>query len=293
MQVREVIMRINLGGAFSKKQQIVPFVIKNKHVLKSFETVVFDGINNCPWNGGRINRDIQHDDKTIDFYYRHNIGIALTFTNPHIDLKNTIGNKLLEKFHREGNYIISINPELRQYVRKNFPRYKHTRSITGFGNISVPMSDDDLQLYKELERDYDFIVPRTEHVFDPRFSQLNVSKYEIMVNDTCVYGCPLYKKHFEAIAEQNIKYSRPWKQAGVEKMTEVEECWIPGFDPCTGHKETKAKLGENYGMDLNTSQVKRLLEQGVVSFKLTGREMSHDQYNEVLDYILNMHNHLI
>jgi len=107
-------MRINLGGAFSKKQQIVPFVIKNKHMLKSFETVVFDGINNCPWNGGRINRDIQYDNKTIDFYYRHNIGIALTFTNPHIDLKNVIGNKLLEKLHHEGNYIISINPEQRQ-----------------------------------------------------------------------------------------------------------------------------------------------------------------------------------
>jgi len=39
--------------------------------------------------------------------------------------------------------------------------------------------------------------------------------------------------------------------------------------------------------------VKRLLDQGVISFKLTGREMSHDQYNEVLEYILNMHNHLI
>ena len=279
-------IRLNIGGAFAKKTQLVTYIFNNRHLLDKFEITVFDGINNCPWNGGRINRDIMYDDSIIDFYYRNKISIALTFTNPVIDLTCETGNHLLEKFHRTGNCIITVNDALREYVKTKYPKFKHTRSITSFGKIKIPMSDSNFDRYKKLEEQYDYIVPRMEHVFDDRFIELNMSKYEVMVNDTCVYGCPLYGEHFEKIAEQNRLYEKPWHDANPEEMKKIEGCWLPHFDPCIGHKPDIIKYGDNYGMDLTIGKIKRLMTAGVTNFKITGREMSITQYQNELNMYL-------
>ena len=50
--------RVNIAGAFAKKNELKMFIFKNKHILNNLDVTVYDGINNCSWNGGRINRDI-------------------------------------------------------------------------------------------------------------------------------------------------------------------------------------------------------------------------------------------
>jgi hypothetical protein len=289
-------LRFNIGGAFAQSNQLIMFFHRNKENLNRFDITVYDGISNCSWNGGRINRDITYTDEVINFYYRNNISIALTFSNPIVDLDDKTGNELLQKFHKEGNYIISINDKLREYIRASFPKYKHTRSITGFGDIDMPMSDKDFNRYKNLEDKYDSIVPRSEHVFDKRFKDLSVNRYEIMLNDTCIYGCPYYGEHFEKIAEQNRLYRKPWKEGGHDEMYEVEECWLSdrstylkcsSFNPDIGHLAAIKKHGEDYGMDLTTKQIERLIQMGVYNFKLTGREMKIEDYEHELNSYLN------
>ena len=289
-------IRFNVGGAFAKADQLMMFFFKNRAALKLFDITVYDGTNNCQWNGGRINRDISYTDKTIDFYYRNNISVALTFTNPIININDKVGNDLLEKFHREGNIIISINDDLRNYIKAVFPKYKHTRSITGFGKIDVPMSSADFKRYRDLEKEYDFIVPRSEHVFDKRFKKLNVSKYEIMLNDTCIYNCPYYGEHFEKIAEQNRTYKKPWSQDRQDEMYNIEECWLSdrstylkssSFNPDIGHRPTIEKYNDDYGMELTNRQINRLFDIGVRSFKITGREMSYEDFEHELNIYLN------
>ena len=286
-------MRFNIAGAFNKSKELRLYITLNKDLLSRFDVTVYDGINCCPWNGGRINRDISYDDNMIKFYYRHNIDIALTFTNPVIDVTDRVGNELLKKFHKTGNIIISVNEELREYVKRHYPLYKHTRSITAFSPISVPMSDEDFNNYKDLENDYDYIVPRCEHAFDERFVLLDQSKYEIMLNDTCIYNCPYYGDHFRKIAEQNRLYNKPWEDADHDEMYSIEECWISDrssykkpevFNPDVGDDRTIEKYGDNYGMDLKTNQIKRLIKQGVTNFKISGREMNFEEFNTELNY---------
>jgi hypothetical protein len=288
-------MRFNIAGAFSKSEQLLMFFVRNKTVLSKFDITVYDGISRCKWNGGRINRDIDYTDDVIDFYYRNNISIALTFTNPVIDCKDSLGNELLKKFHRPGNVIITVNDDLQKYIKDNFPHFKHTRSITSFGKINVPMSQEDFDHYKELEQRYDFIVPRSEHVFDSKFKNLNLSKYEMMLNDTCVYNCPYYGEHFAKIAEQNILHDNPWDNK--KQMYEIEECWLSErstylksskFNPDTGHQPTIKKYGDNYGMELNTEQINRLAAQGVRSFKISGREMEYEDFEHELNSYLKV-----
>jgi hypothetical protein len=239
-------------------------------MVDSAQLVVYDGINKCSWNGGRINRDVYANDALMEYYYSKGISIALTFSNHRINLDNPLGNELLEKFHREGNALIIVNDDLRKYVREKFPKYDLIYSITGMGHLNIPLQDSDIAFYKQLEQDYNWIVPRFEHVFDPRANELDKSKWEVMLNDTCVYGCKHYDAHFKAIADENT--------AGRPYSAEIEECWLPKFDPS---KDSKYDC-----MDIRPNKMKELKEMGVQSFKITGREMADDEYySELMRFV--------
>lgn len=262
------VMRYLLAGAFSKSVPLIKFLSHN--LVETNELVVYDGINKCDWNGGRINRDVYYSDALINYYYSKGVSIALTFSNHNIDLTDPLGNELLEKFHREGNALIIVNDRLRQYVRDNFPKYDLIYSITGMGRLNIPLQDSDVAFYKDLENKYDWIVPRFEHIFDPKANELDKTKWEVMLNDTCVWGCKYFDEHFKAIADENTA-RRPYSR-------EVEECWLPKFNP-----DKDSKYEE---MDIEPPAMRRLKEMGVRSFKITGREMKDDEYyGELMKFI--------
>lgn len=277
-------MQLMIGGASVHYKALSLYFVKNRKKLANIDITVYDGISNCSWNGGRVNRDLELSNAQINVYYSLNIGIALTFSNYIIDLKDEVGNKLLKQFHKTGNTIILVNEELRKYIRKNYPKYKLIYSITGMGEVNVPMQEDDIKMYEKLEQKYDLIVPRMEHIFDPMFLSLTQNKYEIMLNDTCIYACPYYKEHFELIADQN-KILSPWK-VNPKKSFEVEECWIKGFNPDIGDAKAMEKYGNDYGMDITSHQMTRLMDRGVGCFKIIGRENPpEDLLNDLNNYV--------
>jgi len=261
-------VRYLIAGAFSRTIPIFEALTKYKG---SARILVYDGINKCKWNGGRINRDVVYNDGTINYYYSKGVGIALTFTNNNIDLTDPIGNHLLEKFHKEGNAIILVNSRLRKYIRENYPKYELIYSITGMGTLNIPLEDIDIQVYHHLESVYDWIVPRFEHVFDKRADELDRTKWEVMVNDTCVWKCKRFDEHFKAIARENT--------LGNEYSEEVEECWIKGFNPDIDSRQD--------AMDIDLEHVNKLKLLGVQSFKIIGRELDDHTYaGELKRYLI-------
>jgi hypothetical protein len=254
------VMRYLLAGAFSKSIPLIKFI--GQRMVDNTQLVVYDGINKCRWNGGRINREVFYKDALVDYYCSKGISIALTFSNHKIDVADPVGNELLAKFHKEGNALIIVNDDLRKHVRANFPKYDLIYSITGMGLLNIPLQDSDIAFYKDLESKYDWIVPRFEHIFDPRADELDKTKWEVMLNDTCVWGCKHWDAHFKAIADENT--------AGRPYSAEVEECWLPKFDPS---KDSKYEC-----MDIKPDAMKRLKEMGIQSFKITGREMTDEEY---------------
>jgi collagenase-like PrtC family protease len=140
------------------------------------------------------------------------------------------------------------------------------------GLLNIPLQDKDIEFYKKLEENYDWIVPRFEHIFDPRSNELDKTKWEVMLNDTCVYGCKHWDAHFKAIADENT--------AGRPYSKEVEECWLPKFD---FNKDSKYEC-----MDIKPLAMEKLIKDGVRSFKITGREMKDDEYyGELMRFVLN------
>ncbi len=82
-----------------------------KEIIHSIKPAIFyDGVNNCPWNGGRSNIvSNTWNDAVIEEYYQYGHRVAMTFSNGDIDISNEIGNKLLEKLSAQDNYIILRN----------------------------------------------------------------------------------------------------------------------------------------------------------------------------------------
>lgn len=275
-------INLNVAGAvvhydeFIKKLPILKLKNKNIHFN------VYEGPNLCHWNGGRINRDIILTEEMIQRYNKFGITISLTFTNPIIDLNDEVGNDLLlmlnksQEMYNIRNKIILVNEELRQYIREKYPKFELIYSITGHPS-NTKITDELIDRYKDLETKYDWIVPKFEVVFEPEFyNMVDNSKYELLINDTCIYSCPHYYEHFKAIAEQNTISKNPWKELGHDHCFKVEECWLDWFDPSMGCQKHKDKFGERMGMNYTRDMIKKAQTLGYKSFKISGRENTTD-----------------
>ena len=89
-----------------------------------------------------------------------------------------------------------------------------------------------------------------------------------MLNDTCIFKCPKWHQHFEAINSANRN-----PLLTIEQAQKISECWIKGFDP---NIESKSPL--KTGMDLNKESLIKSKEIGYCNFKLSGRELSKKDF---------------
>lgn len=254
---------INIAGAFCKHKILTLLMFKYK-----FNYSVFDGVEFCKWNGGRVNKENPFDSKILEYYNKNNIPVYFTFSNPNIDLNDPTGNFLLEQIKNFNNGCIIVNDNLREYIRSKYPNLKLIYSVTGHPNNPTV----DIKYLKDLERRYDLIVPRYEWTFNPDFyNNVDVSKYEIMINDTCKYNCALWNDHFSAIAKLN-EQGDPYCHTDKKTIFKIQECWIPGFNPSVGSEEDRRKYGDCLGMDLSVNALKNAINIGYKHFKIMGRE---------------------
>ena len=271
---------VKIAGAFTHYEKIIPVILQHR---ASVDFAVYDGINECKWNGGRINRPVFDNPIHKKTYETLGVGIALAFSNNFIDLADPLGNELLERYHAEGNGIILQDTGLLEYIRHRFPKYETIFTITGHpGGIL----EDPTTYYRNLESMYDVIVPKLEHnMLIERFAK-NVRKYELLINDDCLYNCPLWKKHFDKIAEQNTLGIKYYDKEHFENNYNIEECWLPKFDPDLGDQMAKHRLGFTFGMSLSPEQIKDRFNQGIKRLKISGREMSTDDFSNNFSYLV-------
>ena len=266
---------IEIAGAISHKNTL-KLLLRN---YKEFNLAVYDSAEYCAWNGGRVNNDNKLDDSTIDYFNKNDIGFSIAFTNFEIDLNDPIGNKILKQLNNNPkNAIIITNDSLNQYVKNNF-KYKRICSITKHPS-DITINKSLIDYYKKLELEYDYIVPRFEMSLNPDFyNKITPSKHMIMLNDTCSYGCKLFREHFAAISKLNRECSgkNPWKVVGFDEAFRIHDCWLPHFDPNKGSEKDRSKYGDLLGMDLDEVQIYKCLKIGYRSFKVMGREICNEQ----------------
>ena len=278
----------NIAGAFSHSDVIFEHYSKNKSIYNSYKKIyVYDGIDDCSWNGGRVNDKslVLNDDlmDTAERYYSIGWGIKITLSNNIIDLKDSKGLRILEKFHKRGNGVILRNKDLKNLISKEFPLYETTHSITG-ALQDATLSEENLNFYRDLQKEYDFIIPRLENNLDPNLEKLDKSKIEILINDKCVYNCPYFKKHYDYIASLNLP-----SEHSEEELAKSGMCWInEKFLKIVTELDIK-RHGFRYGMKLSKEQIVYLIDRGFYNFKILGRNfadtplcLSLDKY--IIDY---------
>jgi hypothetical protein len=284
-------LHFNIAGGFTHFNIIKDFIKKFKNI---YNLTVYDGLNYCAWNSGRINRLNNYNQDIHNFYKDNNTSIALTFSNNIIDLNDKTGNNLLEIFHDSNNYIILINNNLRKYIRKYYPKYKLIYSITGVCLINVPMQEYDISFYKQLEDDYDYIVPRYEHVFDNSFNKLDKSKYEIIINinNICLHNCNLYNDHYNLMSLINRYYAdkNPWDNLDHKYLEHVEDCLISNGVPKFDYNDSLFSNNNKYHIKLSNEQIEKLINQGFNRFKIAGRELNKVFFFNELSYYLEKKN---
>lgn len=260
---------IFLAGGFTKFK-VISNALRNIPSKKYKDICVFDGCGNLPWNGGRVNLYNEPFNLTKYKYFQSKgIGFYMTFSNDIIDTSNSEGNKILDILNKgKNNGVIISDDNFRLYLRENYPNLKICLSITSFKDISVPEN------IKELENNYDLICPRFEMIFNPDFLKvINPKKYKIMLNDTCKYGCKLWRKHFSEISRVNRE-----NNLNIEEQKKIQECWLPNFDP---NIESEYEC-----MDLSKDAIEKCKKIGYEHFKISGREMTDTDFREELSRYL-------
>lgn len=284
-------MNLNIGGAVVHYKKLIVKIPTIQVKNKDIHFTVFDGPNLCRWNGGRINRDITLTPKMVEMYNRFGISVAMTFTNPIIDMDDKVGNELLElldlygKKYNVRNKIILVNDNFRQYLRDNYD-FILVYSISGHPS-DIVITDEHIQRYKNLETLYDVIVPKFEVVFEKDwYDNIDPSKYELLINDSCIYACKHFHDHFAAIAEHNRIAEKPWEELGYLNCFNAEECYVEGFNADKGDAEGRIKHGEKMGMDYTPEMLKSAINRGFKSFKLAGRENKGEQVSDEITKFL-------
>lgn len=267
---------VKIGGAVAKYNNILLFNLKHRELLSGLELTYYDMPNDCAWNGGRINRTITLTQNMLDTFNKFGYGLCLGFTNNVImDVGDEVGNQLLNMVNDSNPHllhgVVLQSENLRRYIRRHFPKLKLTYSITGHPTT------DQLNFegyYRELEDRYDVVVPKYSHL--PQViellesGKLNPEKYEILVNDNCNVTCQFYSEHFAQIAHVNNTIRAPW-EAEPEHSYQVE------IKPKT--KAVQAHAGNCMQDDVGASRLQRFYDTGVRHFKISGRDLTDEEFD--------------
>lgn len=236
------------------------------HLNQKIKISVYDGLKH-EWAGGRVHKyNSTFNSQKLKFYNSKGIKVYIAFSNNVCNVDDLEGNKILRILDDTQNGVILCDPKLQEHISKNYPKISTIYSITGHSNNIN-------EIDYSLESKYDLIVPRFEWIFNENFlKNANTSKYEVMLNDTCKYGCPLWNDHFSAISAYN--------RTRIGNPDEIQECWLPKFDPSIA--------STHECMDLSAGAIQKCFHLGYRHFKFSGRENPDADFSEELNKYLEI-----
>ena len=135
--------------------------------------------------GGRPFTERQISDTDVSKLYSAGIGVRIPLTNHYAERDEYEQNlPLLEKYHREGNAVITTNDQLARWIREDFPAYKVEASV--IKNIDTY---DEIGKAFEL---YDTVVLPMRLNEDASFLQgiSDKDRITLFANAGCALTCP-------------------------------------------------------------------------------------------------------
>jgi hypothetical protein len=190
------------------------------------------------------------------------MGFNFTFSNLLLEeehLDDTLGNRLLERFHNGQNGAIVGSEVLARYIREMFPGYRLINTLTHYHR--------DLDYYRRALDVYDVLVlpPALNDRLD-FIEELGPERVEILVNETCHRNCPFSKEHYTKISKYNLSLGKNrYLDAELDHFCEKhhrDRFWAMSAEEL-GNKLAGTRVAPN--------EVEKFTNLGVRRFKLSAR----------------------
>ena len=276
--------RFNVAGMFCYDQVVLFFL---KVVELAFGCRVgIDAVHGAPtvlWNGGRFTHGTFHPADfaaALDSLYSRGGGCFLTFTNQLLepgDLDDAACNLLLDSIAQrpELNGVIVNSDLLSRYIAG---RYPHLRQVASVTKVVAEGGQGDASYYNELgKRFYRYVVHPDDHQDARLLDQLDRTQAEILLNESCLRGCPRRPRHFEAIARvhqylgdrQLTVTGGPGDTLLRRRIAEQELDQFLADCPAVPFNRQIGKRRRN--SNVTRSELKSLYDMGFRCFKIQGR----------------------
>lgn len=276
----------NIGGAYNGFQYVTGLKASLDDMgVKGITFTVYDQHAGMRWAGGRPHAFIAGQTKEsfarmVEEYNRRGIQFNLVFSNLFLEEKHLNDercNWMLEHCYRPGNGVIVGSHVLAKHIRKNFPEYRIVHSLTHFNKEPA--------YYYAHEDLYDvFVLPPhlnyREKVLTEMLDRLGPERLEVLVNETCFRECNIRQEHYDLISK-----------ACLEDDWDLMEQLSNGF--CQrAHADRFAQLDDPKNVariknfTLTQEEVNGLKSFGIRNFKLSARQVPHQQYAKWMDYYI-------
>ena len=265
---------------YPKVKWVLPLLFQYEPIFKTFvETFKYHNLTfpscelygspKCKWTGGRlayIDTELTELELHKIFSYIQTLGgtPALTFSAINLsenDLKDSYCNMIANvAIFYDATFIVSSDI-LAQHLKELGAKIVKSSVIKS--NFDLFQNNDpekELKYYNQLLNLYDMIVVRPEfskfHLIHG-YNDIDITKLEIIVNQTCIPNCNYTKEHYLQIQSQN---RQPFYQCKLQET----------YDDFTHHP--KSLIHE-------PDDLKKLINLGVNQFKLIGRGLRFNPYH--------------
>ncbi len=261
----------DVSGAFARDALLLHF---HDYCREHLGFAPYDCVHGSPlfsWNCGRVRADLQRSKSELDracaAYIKRRISVDLTFTNTLLgpkDMSNPAGNSLLQYFaeHNQGMHhaVIIGCDTLYDHVKQHYP---NLRAVSSILRITCDGGRGRADAYRALAERYDKVMIHPDDVTNyPLLEQLeDKDKYELIVNEYCMRGCPLRPLHYRNLSQQALDYLGHDDSSFQHALARNGCRNFPGM---LGDPEVDVAA-------LSTPEIARLYDMGFRRFKLQGR----------------------
>ncbi len=282
---------------YSNAEYVMPFLFCNDIFIPILSKLLNDEISSikyvygspyCEWGiGARSTFFRLNNLSIIEKYFeklknKYNFIPALTFTNLNAKekLNDEYSNNLLDLAYSQNCRFIVATDELYNHIKSRYPNAKiHSSVIIPSVKIAEEKDFDETRFYNEMLDKCEVVVIRPEYTTDniDKLDKLlsDVSRVEVLVNQTCQYNCPYHRIHYNFLEQidkcdkrENVKYHTN------DNPEEFSLC--PKFD-------------KNYrNVHLAKEHTEKIIGLGIKKLKIQGRSLTFSWlFNELYENFFN------
>lgn len=274
----------NIAGLGAKTEFIHPLILQNM-VAKNPIPIkyVYGGICSV-LAGGRFSIGSFFPElfmSEVNFFNYAKVGVRLTLSNTLVeetDLDDEPANFALDYLNKMSakykvkNGVIICSDLLRKYVKEN---YSNLETICSHVRVAKDTNFflDTTNYYNERLSEFDIVVVNTPRVFDLNFLRAidDVSRLEVIANYRCMASCPFAATHYDIVSAVN---------KGIDVENNIERANMLTHNCGVFFRDERDVI------KLSKDQIDELKSNGIVHFKLAGREYPDEMYaSDLREYL--------